>query len=128
MITNYLEVLTSQASNATQELAMARTQISTYIEEDYRVGSSSIERLISAQYSAKYWGQVLKIINNNQGNEQQVQGLREWAERRVDELLSSGRSRSTSLIANAMSESEEDEMKRVLQRVRNLIEYVDDCS
>lgn len=128
MISNAIQMLQAQAQRATQTLTEARTQITDSFTQDYVVGAHAMEKLISAQHSVHYWAQITRIIERAENEASVAQGLREWASRTADRLLEGGRSSSTSLVSNAITLSEEDEQKRVLQLVRQFVSYIDNHS
>jgi hypothetical protein len=128
MISNALQMLQSQAQRATQTLTEARTQITDSFSQDYVIGAHQMEKLISAQHSVHYWTQITRIMERAENEAGSVQGLREWATRTADRLLEGGRGMSTSMISNAITLSEEDEQKRVLQQVLQFVSYIDNHS
>lgn len=124
MISHALDSLKYGAERATTTLTEARTQITDSFTKDYVVGAHQMEKLIAAQHSVHYWTQVTRIMERGEDEASVTQGLSEWATRMADRLLEGGRSSSTSLVSNAITLSEEDEQKRVLQQVRQALTYI----
>lgn len=125
MISIALKYLAEEPAHSTQRLAEAREQISKQFASDYVVGSHAMEKLISAQLNVQYWSQVERVLAKSEKEEDKVAGLREWARTTAERILEGGRSRSTSLVATAMIDSEEEEQKAVLARVRQFLNHID---
>lgn len=123
MIKNALQMLLGQAKQADQELAKIRTQIKESFDKDYVITSSTMERLLKAQQQVHHWAKVKNILSRNTTEEEQVAGLEEWISHTSEQLLECGRSRSTSLIASAEYEAEEDELKQVLRQVKQFVSF-----
>lgn len=118
------QALKVQAQGATQALTTARATITDAFAQDYVVGSSAMEALISAQHSVHYWAQVTRIVARAESVAGVAEALSEWVTHTTDKLLESGRSSSTSLVRNAITLSEEDELKRVLHHIRGYVSYI----
>lgn len=123
MINRALEMLKDQADNSAQELAKIRTQITESFSQNYVITPSTMENLIKVQKSVAHWARVKNIISRHSTPEEQVAGLEEWIQRSSEQLLECGRSRSTSLIASAEYEAEEDELKQVLRQVKQFVSF-----
>lgn len=125
MITNAIQNLSAQATRATQDLSKIRTEITRQFDNDYVVGTMTMERLIQAQHSVGAWAKIVRALSAGQSVEQQVQALRGWVASTSERLLDTGRSSSTSLVANASTLSEEEAEKEVLRAVKQVISYAD---
>lgn len=123
MIAKALEMLINQVEQATKDLTEARARITDSFDQDYVVTSSTLENLIKAQYSVRHWAKVEKIIKRGTTDEAKIAGLEEWMAHTIEQLLECGRSRSTSLIASAEFEAEEDELKQVLRQVKQFVRF-----
>ena len=123
MIAKALEMLIIQAEQPTQELAKIREQITDSFGKDYVITASTMERLIKIQYSVRHWAKIKNIIARASTEEQQVAGLEEWISHTSEQLLECGRSRSTSLVASAEMEADEDELKQVLRQVKQFVSF-----
>lgn len=125
MISKALEITKSQSALAGERLAKVRAQIQDSFAKDYVVGSSTLEALLKAQKSVHYWAQVDRVIESKENDEARIEALREWYSRGVERVLECGRSHSTSLVTSAEMEAEEDEYKRVLAMIKQLLSYAD---
>ena len=123
MIDKALEMLGDYAEQATEELAKVRTQISDSFSKDYVVTASTLERLIKVQYSVRHWAKIKNILGRDTTQEQKVAALEEWISSTTEQLLECGRSRSTSLVASAEMEADEDELKQVLRQVKQFTTF-----
>lgn len=128
MISNALQMLQGQITRSTEALLKIRTEITQAFDQDYTVTTSTMERLISVQNSVRIWAQVERVIKRGDTEQEQVAGLRKWATETSERLLECGRSSSTSHVANAHALNEEDETKRVLQTVKQMLSYADNVS
>lgn len=124
MIPSISQELQGRAQRATKALAEARTQISDSFNQDYVVGSSAIETLISAQHSVHHWTLVARIVGGSEDEATTVQRLGEWVSHTMERLVGGGRGSSTSLVQNAITLSEEEELRRVLQSVRGCLTHL----
>lgn len=128
MIKIALQMLAQQADRSVEELAKIRTQITDSFSKDYVVGSSTMESLIRAQKSVYHWAKVKNILARYTTEQEQVAGLEEWMAHSTEQLLECGRSRSTSLVASAEYEAEEDELKQVLRQVKQFVSHARSAS
>jgi len=128
MISNAIQMLEGFATQATDSLTEIRTQITDSFSKDYVIIASTTERLISVQHSVQHWTKISRLLERAEGEQAQVAGLREWAHTTSERLLECGRSSSTSHVANASTLSDEEELKRVLQTVKQALSHIDNCS
>lgn len=128
MISPAIQSLKVYASNATEALLKTRTEITQAFDQDYTITTSTMEKLISVQNSVRIWAQIVRIIERGDTVQEQVAGLRTWAQDTAERLLECGRSSSTSHVANAHTLNEEEETKRVLALVKQVISFADSSS
>lgn len=123
MIKIALEMMVGQAERSTEELTKVRESIKESFDKDYVITPSTMERLLKAQKSVYHWAKVQRILSQHSTEEEQVQALEQWVASTTEQLTECGRSRSTSLVASAEYEAEEDELKQVLRQVKQFVSY-----
>jgi hypothetical protein len=123
MIKIALQMLVGQAERSTEELTKIREQIKESFEKDYVITPSTMEALLKAQKSVYHWAKVQRIVAQHSTEEEQVGALEKWVASTTEQLTECGRSRSTSLVASAEYEAEEDTLKLVLRDVRGFVSY-----
>lgn len=123
MIAKALEMLVNYSEQAAQELTTIRTQITDSFSKDYVISASTMERLIKAQFSVRHWAKIQNIIARCETDQDKVAGLQKWISTTTEQLTECGRSRSTSLVASAEMEFEEDELKQVLRMVKQFVDF-----
>lgn len=121
------DLMQRRATQARDSLTETMEQVSTSASQGHLLTASTVERMFEEHYTVRSWNNVIRTVDEavqTKSLSTLTLKLQEWATDATEQLLSPGRSHSTSLVRTAEMEAEEYGMKTVLRAVSQFISLV----